>query len=353
MTTGLAEPIAALADAPVATVLADALNGRLQRRDTATRQLDAVLADVPDEVHAAVSALVSHVARTGAAQERLRVAAALPGLYTTTHCPGRCAVCETCRNDCADCPRCRDFDFLGPLWRPWARRSRSDGRSGSNGALQRLDRAPEVLVIPLRGHIGGAGNCHLRCRNCRSSPGTIRVLGGPFRAAPTLASLLVQKHFEDRLSGSVAEVTRPMLHTNFPGANLERGCMSSRVQRHRGELNGSERPGHSLFVLVEGLHDLAVRGAGVRVPLAPQFPKSPSIESFRLVGGVFCVCWLIMGDRFRCLAVTLVGQSWGIALGSVRCLVCVVAGGSGAWWLTPRCGEEEDDDRECRVGLGR
>ncbi len=112
----VAEPLAALAEGPAATVLADALNGIVQHRDTATRQLDAVLADVADDVRAAVSALLPRLARTGAAQEHLRVAAALPGLrergpgmFTTTNCPGRCEVCGTCRNDCADCPRCRDF----------------------------------------------------------------------------------------------------------------------------------------------------------------------------------------------------------------------------------------------------
>lgn len=113
----VAEPLAELAEGPAATVLADALNGSLQHRDTAARQLDAVLADVADDVRAAVSAILPRLVRTGAAQERLRVAAALPslqergpGLFTTTNCPGRCEVCGTCRNDCADCPRCRDFD---------------------------------------------------------------------------------------------------------------------------------------------------------------------------------------------------------------------------------------------------
>lgn len=108
-------------EGPTAAVLADALNGSLQHRETAARRLDAVLdavlADVPDDVRAAVSAVLPLLAATGTAQEHLRVTAALPGLcepgpalFTTTNCPGRCEVCGICRDDCADCPRCRDFD---------------------------------------------------------------------------------------------------------------------------------------------------------------------------------------------------------------------------------------------------
>ncbi|MDX3187772.1 hypothetical protein PV458_05120 [Streptomyces sp. MN03-5084-2B] len=113
----VAELFAELAERPTAVVLADALNGSLQHRETAVRQLDAVLADVPDDVRAAVSAVLPLLASTGTAHEHLRVAAALPGshepgpaLFTTTNCPGRCEVCGICRDDCADCPRCRDFD---------------------------------------------------------------------------------------------------------------------------------------------------------------------------------------------------------------------------------------------------
>ena len=113
----VAELFAELDEGPTAVALADALNGSLQHRETAARQLDAVLADMPDDVCSAVSAVLPRLAATGTAQECLRVAAALPGLhepgpdmFATTNCPGRCEVCGICRDDCADCPHCRDFD---------------------------------------------------------------------------------------------------------------------------------------------------------------------------------------------------------------------------------------------------
>jgi hypothetical protein len=107
--------VASFAEAPSATMLADALNGVLSRQVTAEQRLDAALEGAPEPVRAAVGRLVPALA----ANEdplALRVAGYLRVtgggsylLFPATNCPpGGCETCGSCQQDCAACGECSD-----------------------------------------------------------------------------------------------------------------------------------------------------------------------------------------------------------------------------------------------------
>jgi hypothetical protein len=107
--------VASFAEAPPATMLADALNGVLFRQVTAEQRLDAALEGVPEPVRAAVGRLVPALAANDDPQA-LSVARYLRVtgggsylLFPSTNCPrGGCETCGSCQQDCAGCGECSD-----------------------------------------------------------------------------------------------------------------------------------------------------------------------------------------------------------------------------------------------------
>jgi hypothetical protein len=106
---------ATFAEAPPASMLADALNGVLSRQVTAERRLDAALEGVPEPVRAAVARLVAALAASDDPQAfcvagYLRVAGGGSYLlFPVTSCPpGGCETCGSCQQDCAGCGECSD-----------------------------------------------------------------------------------------------------------------------------------------------------------------------------------------------------------------------------------------------------
>jgi hypothetical protein len=107
--------VATFAEAPPASMLADALNGVLSRQVTAERRLDAALEGVPEPVRAAVGRLVPALAASDDPQAfyvagYLRVAdGGSYLLFPVTSCPlGGCETCGSCQQDCAGCGECSD-----------------------------------------------------------------------------------------------------------------------------------------------------------------------------------------------------------------------------------------------------
>jgi hypothetical protein len=107
--------VATFAEAPPASMLADALNGVLSRQVTAERRLDAALEGVAEPVRAAVGRLVPALAASDDPLA-LRVARYLRVtgggsylLFPVTSCPpGGCETCGSCQQDCAGCGECSD-----------------------------------------------------------------------------------------------------------------------------------------------------------------------------------------------------------------------------------------------------
>jgi hypothetical protein len=100
--------VASFAQAPSATMLADALNGVMSRQVTAGQRLDAALEGAPEPVRAAVARLVPALAASDDPQA-LRMARYLRVtggggflLFPVTSCPpGGCETCGSCQQDCA------------------------------------------------------------------------------------------------------------------------------------------------------------------------------------------------------------------------------------------------------------